>query len=281
MRRIKRHHIAAVAVLTALLFQVAEGQTPPSCEEAISALSAGSTDVSQWAGAADCPTEVGDALVAAMGHAEAASDTIYLSSLAAIASTVRDASVANAAKGLALNANATIQARLTGELIVMSQITPPLGLDIVSGWADMLAASPGQACFLEGMPSDWRVQNSVPSDFQSGLLDHLRNVAVDPAQPASLRHLADCAFGVRGIDHPVPVSSLSVEYVCERRFRVTNASSWPALVRYEYTDTGFSGTLDVAAESAFDLRIPQDGPLSVWSGDDLVGAVQNSSIPCP
>lgn len=259
----------------------AQAQSAPTCAEQATALAAGSRDVSLWAGIGHCPSEIGSAMGAALDSAGTESDTVFLSSLTGVAARVRDPLIASAAMGLVSNAAATLEARIAGELVVISQLTEGFGPTLSTSWGHILASSPGQQCYLGTMPGRWSWSNNVPTNYEASLLNHLRGVAEDTNNPAALRQLARCAYSVLGIHQALPASEISVHAVCGRKFEILNASTWPATLSYELHGSDFSGTLRLGPEQSRILWSPYEGTLSVWSGAELAGSVVTSPAPCP
>jgi hypothetical protein len=167
--------------------------------------------------------------VKAFRAARVETDTAYLQALYGTMARLRDSAIFQTALEMMLDPGATNQARGTAILTAVSQHAFRISLPLNQSFGEVVTGMSGTGCRLVSHHVH-SGQNRSPSPLPA---DHVQRfgAAIDrvldaSSTPAVVRDLAGCARRVIGgiLAKSVPLSSISLEYVCGNRFRVRNRS---------------------------------------------------------
>jgi hypothetical protein len=156
-------------------------------------------------------------------------DTAYLAQLYGTMARLRDSAIFQTALEMMLDSGATNQARGTAILTAVSQHAFRISLPLDRSFGDVVTGSSGEECRFVGIHHHAHQHQSpspLPADYVQRFGAAIDRLLDAGSTPAVVRDLAGCARRVIGgiLAKSVPLSSISLEYVCGDRFRVRNRS---------------------------------------------------------
>lgn len=240
---------------------------------------------------AGCPSVGPSALSGAVLRTRTSTDLQLLTQLTLRGSAVTHPRIFDAAATVAMDAGATIAARRGSLLILSAQLGSGVGLAVgnESMIMDdrMLTLEIPTASFCTSAPN---IGYYVPPASEPLPADAPRRVArvfdalrYDTTVPPLVRGLAICLRrGVRGdIPPQVDVGGITLQYLCEDRFRIGNPTA--ARLKFTYTVEGDPEThfMDVSPHSTDTLIAWSTGTLRLSYDGQLLHEVANLGTPCP
>lgn len=242
----------AFGLATILFPPTLPAQTPPSCTDIASRVSAGQPGPDDLALLMDCPAERGPAFASYLQTLRASTDQTTLEEPFALANIFRDADVYEALSSIAVDAGAS---ELVRNLSLLALIFYENGSSSLT-YAGLTAVPDGGVCQVGGLGEieDHLVIGSpLPADHQARAGALAANLARNAAVPASVRSAARClAAAARfqllpGLESLVggDATKIAAAYACGNKFVVRNGNFTPENVTYQVQKSREQATLVV------------------------------------
>jgi hypothetical protein len=260
--------------------------TAEECAGAAAELARGEREGIRWPGLAGCGLVGSVALVRAFRAARLETDTAYLRELYGTMARLRDSAIFQTALEVMQDSRATNQARGTAILTAVKQHdrcrTYPLGLS----FGEVVTGSSGTGCRLVGNcihVHQFQSPSPLPADYVQQFGAAIDRLLDAGRTPAVVRDLAGCARGTIGgiLAKSVPLSSITLEYVCGDQFRVRNRSrEW---IRVSWTGVGSPHrlTFQVPPDSSVVHRALWRDSTRLHYEGKLVQSIANGGKVCP
>lgn len=262
----------------------AQASPPAACRAGIDSLNAGSKNAVAWSHLGHCGAPGISALANRISGFGSETDTLFLDEFMATVAAIRDSAMFRTSRILTADPGATVAARMTGLNILMSQYRA--GFDFVRpmGWAVATATPRGSACGAGGGVFEYAHETPLQSDYLQQLAATLDTVSLLRASEAPvMRDAAKCARLYLRSEAPltVPVSALSLTYVCGTTYRVSNASARTGILQFRLAGTADPRTISVPPGGSRNFFTLKAGTVELLQEGEVIMTEKNGGKGCP
>ena len=274
--------LAALAAVAVPITAYAQGLTATECATVADSLAAGAA-MTHWHQIVHCPSQLAPAVAEALQTTRTSTDSVQHNYLRWIASWARTPTIGRAAMDVVHDTSATLAARVSSELILITQYMAGAVYNMAVNWNDMLALDLDAPCdfgYAHGV--DW--DETIAEEYRDSLVAHFRFVRRDPRYPTAVRNLADCADGVIvGDDVPpfVDPAWISAEYVCGNKFVIRNSDIESVHLSYAIgSGDSEAGEMGIPPNGEQLFFADSPGTLTLRAGDAVIAVVENGGLAC-
>jgi hypothetical protein len=268
----------------------AKAQIPADCHAIIATLEHNPRQVKLWSQIGRCGNEGAVALATAVRANSEVSDPAFWSDLGQIAYGVHHPALLQAALDVASDAGATFPARALGLQIALWHHNRNAGfannghlLTLRSILAGGVGASPSERfCVAPGIgASSPLISASLPADADQQIAATAERVEGSAGSAPALQTMARCLREelAREVPRSVDAAKISIQYVCDNVFRITNRLSSGVTLTYRVSGSEESDIV-VATPGATLFRTEDAGSVSLLQGDRSIASASNAQIPC-
>ncbi len=224
----------------------------------------------------------GDSVLAnALRRSVNESDTAHLHDLLSDAIQHRAPLLLAAAEAVAVNRNATLQARVTALLVVLGQYQPAMGFPPSVGYAELLGPTwPGcRVTSYNDTPPPGPPQSPPMLRAVAKVLD---SMSIAQSEPEQIRNLAKCVRRAYGMDVPQSAEPPEVQltYLCDTRFTVHNSSMYDAELEYNVPAAHDSGGTSVWPGVTDTLIADGRGAMTIWVSGQFTATAGATYVAC-
>ncbi len=257
--------------------------TTAECDSAAALLSGGERDPTGWAILSSCGSPGATALAGAIQAASSETDADYLQWLYFVASNIRDPAILGASGTLTENTGATVESRVIGILLLLSQFDNGLGPRLDISFATLLTSPAGANCPIGvTYPGPYASRSQLQSDSLRRIVSPMETIKNDPNESQILRDLAACTRNLLTIAVPIRVNERNIHltYICGNRFRVSNSSPESIMVTFDVDQTDKTGDFTVPPNADVVFTARGTGTVRLFYFGQLVQTKANGGLTC-
>lgn len=264
--------------------QIISGPPPTAaeCTAMIGALNPGNPDGEAWHRVGECGASGVSALGSALWAARSSTDTLYLQSLLEAASRVKHPTIFGTSREIVTADSSSNDARVMGLLLLLTQYDPGYSRPLGESWATTMSVPVGSWCRLIHMTDSFQVQEgALPADYLARIAS-TTEAAMFGNYSAVVKDLASCIRTTIAHEYPerVPTSAITLTYVCDNKFRVSNAGVFSIDVTYSVNNTTETGDLVVSPGGHTEFDTEMSGLVLLTYMGQVIRERANGGVPC-